>query len=626
MSDSNLQRPRRDPNTAGRLSREDAVALLVRGGELLAQGEYQSAADHYIRVVGFDDATITAAALMGLAEARYRSNDEKAAVATWQAVVDLGETPSTYRAWRNLAAARVRDNDLVGALDAYREADRRAPAEDKPEIANRLGWLSKETGNVGASKKYFAQGRGDRPFLSATVLIIAVTSVISLSALYASDSTLFELLQLDKPAVAAGEYWRLWTVTLLHGDLLHLGFNMYALYLAGMIVERWYGSIRFVVFYLTCAAAGSTASFVFGGGDFSVGASGAVFGLFGVLLTAGRIHHPVDRDSRNLVPQLAMIIVINIAFGFASGGQIDNAAHIGGLVAGMWLGALVPPTGVPTMSSLWHRPGEARAAVGRATPPGYVMAAGVGAVGVVVVAGVIFGTTARTAVADPAVARAQDRLRLGDRFLGRRLAAHRDHHLGQRVRDGTLRREVAAALAERRHQARPSHPVAHGSADLREPQVDAVALQIGEQPSQHVGGRDIEIGGRRDVDHDRARRRRLCLEQRDDLVLRDVRVDERQRNVGPEDQDLGDRDGVRVAFGVGVDRRVTRDAGQHRDVRTARLVQDRHERQGDRDAHPGQRRREDHAAEGSHREQEIGPLPGQVPAQFADIHEARRPT
>ena len=96
-----------------------------------------------------------------------------------------------------------------------------------------------------------------------------------------------------------------------------------------------------------------------------------------------------------------MIILINIAFGFASGGAIDNAAHLGGLAAGLWLGALVPPTGVPTMSSLWHRPGETRAAVGRATAPAYVMAAGVGVVGVVVVAGVLVGTTARTAVAEP---------------------------------------------------------------------------------------------------------------------------------------------------------------------------------------------------------------------------------
>ena len=53
-----------------------------------------------------------------------------------------------------------------------------------------------------------------------------------------------------------------------------------------------------------------------------------------------------------------MLVVINIVFGFASGGGIDNAAHLGGLAAGLWLGALVPPTGVPTLSSLWQPAGR----------------------------------------------------------------------------------------------------------------------------------------------------------------------------------------------------------------------------------------------------------------------------
>jgi membrane associated rhomboid family serine protease/Tfp pilus assembly protein PilF len=386
-----------DPGASGRLTREAALALLERGGELLASGDYADAGAYFSRVVGFDDAAVTAAALLGLGEAHYRLNDEASAVQSWSAVVQLPETPSTYTAWRNLAAARVRDGDLSGAIDAYREADRRAPPEDKAEIANRLGWLSKETGNAGASRRYFARGRGDAPRFTLTLLIIAVTSIVSLTAMFSTDGrAIYDLLQLDKPAVAAGEYYRLWTVTLLHGDLLHLGFNMYALYLAGTIVERWYGPIRYLAFYLACAAAGSTASFVFGGDVPSVGASGAIFGLFGVLLTAGRLHHPVDRQSRAIVSQLMFLIVLNLVFGFASGGSIDNAAHLGGLAAGLWLGALVPPTRVPTLSAMWHRPGVARTG-GIATPPAYVMVLGVGVVGVVVAVGLAFGTNARNA-------------------------------------------------------------------------------------------------------------------------------------------------------------------------------------------------------------------------------------
>jgi rhomboid protease GluP len=397
MDDAPPPAPPPDPGQPGRLTRDAALSLLERGGDLLAAGEFADASAHFARVVGFDDPAVTAAALLGLGEAHYRLNDEAAAVASWSAILELPETPSTYTAWRNVAAARVRDGDLNGAIDAYREADRRAPQEDKAEIANRLGWLTKETGNTRASQRYFARGRGDAPRFTLTLLIIAVTSIISLTALLSSEGEqLYEALQLDKGAVAEGEYWRLWSVTLLHGDFLHLAFNMYALYLAGTIVERWYGSIRFGLFYLACAAAGSTASFVFGGDVPSVGASGAIFGLFGILLAAGRVHHPVDRESRGIMSQLFVLVLINIAFGFAAGGVIDNGAHLGGLAAGLWLGALVPPTRVPTLSSLWQRPGDGRTVAGTSTAPGYVIVLGLAVVGIAVAAGIAVGTEART--------------------------------------------------------------------------------------------------------------------------------------------------------------------------------------------------------------------------------------
>ena len=383
-----------DPSRAGRLSRDAAVALLTDADAALAAGEFRDAAIRYGRVVGFDDQEITAAALLGLGEARYRLDDDDAALQSWEAAVQLGETASSYAAWRNVAAARVRARDLPGAIDAYRQAEKRSPQQDKSEIATRLGWLTKETGDQRASRKYFARGRGDGPLVSATTVIIAATVIVSLSALLSSEGEfLLTAFQLDKAAVAAGEYWRLWSVTLLHGSLLHLFFNMYALYLAGPIVERWYGSVRFVLFYLACAAAGSVGSFVFGGDLPSVGASGAIFGLFGLLLVAGRVHKPVDRGSRMLVSQLGMLILINIGFGFVFPG-IDNAAHLGGLAAGAFLGALIPPTAVPTLASLWQRVGEAGTAhVARV--PVSVMALALGAVAVVVVIGIVIGTPIR---------------------------------------------------------------------------------------------------------------------------------------------------------------------------------------------------------------------------------------
>lgn len=371
--------------------------MLERGAELLASGDFQAASEYYARVVGFDDPSITAAALLGLGEVRYRLDDETAAVATWSAVLRLGETPSTYAAWRNIAAARVRAGDLRGAIEAYREADRRAPREDKAEIANRLGWLTKETGDPTAARRYFSAGRGDSPLLTVTLAIIGLTSIVTLTAWLSTDADqITRFLWLDKPGVAAGEYWRLWTVTLLHADPLHLLFNMYALYLAGPVVERWYGRLRFLAFYLVLAAAGSTGSFVFGGDVPAVGASGAIFGLFGIVLAAGRLHRPVDRQSRALVGQVGMLIVINLAFGFASGGSIDNAAHIGGLVAGLWLGALIVPIGVPTLSSFWLRPAGTPGSAQRVGTSPVLELIGVAVVVAVVATGIAVGTAERT--------------------------------------------------------------------------------------------------------------------------------------------------------------------------------------------------------------------------------------
>ncbi len=96
-----------------------------------------------------------------------------------------------------------------------------------------------------------------------------------------------------------------------------------------------------------------------------------------------------------LVGQLGMLIVINLLFGAVVPG-IDNAAHLGGLAAGLWLGALIPPTRVQTLASLWQRPGDAGAAR-LAKVPSFVWVASIGVVAIVVVAGLMVGTALRIA-------------------------------------------------------------------------------------------------------------------------------------------------------------------------------------------------------------------------------------
>jgi membrane associated rhomboid family serine protease len=376
----------------GPLERAAAGQLLDQGAALLESGDYPEAFATYQRAVGFDDPEVTAAALLGMAQARYRMDDEDGAVRTWEAVLELPETSSTYHAWRNVAAARVRDGDLQGAIAAYREAERRAPQADKAEIANRLGWLAKETGNVRASRRYFARGRGGFvPY--ATYAILGVTIAVSLAAMLSSDgSAIYDALQLDKRAVAAGELWRLWTVTLLHdpNNFLHLLFNMYALYLAGPIVERLYGSTMLVIFYLVCALGGSLGSFGFGGDVPSIGASGAIFGLFGILLIATRTHHPaLDRGSRNFVAQLGTLLIVNVIFGIIASGYIDNFAHAGGFVTGALLGIAFVPGKVATMRSMWQAGSSGQVAAGFIGSPFGRIAALLVLVGVMAIAAVV---------------------------------------------------------------------------------------------------------------------------------------------------------------------------------------------------------------------------------------------
>ena len=140
---------------------------------------------------------------------------------------------------------------------------RRAPASEQPELQSRIGWLSKELGDDRTAQRAFGRSRtssASQPVV--TYGLLAVTSVISLLILLGGQSELESWLLLDKFAVHfQAEYWRLLTVALVHGSLIHLMFNMYALWIIGPIVEALYGPWRYLGIYALCAVAGSVASY-----------------------------------------------------------------------------------------------------------------------------------------------------------------------------------------------------------------------------------------------------------------------------------------------------------------------------------------------------------------------------
>lgn len=156
-----------------------------------------------------------------------------------------------------------------------------------------------------------------------------------------SDTALINLGALVGERLRAGEWWRLLTVALLHGSIIHLGMNMLALYYLGPTIENWQGSWRLLIAFTTSVIIGSLASYFWHTNVFSVGASGGIFGLLGflvaILLRYYRNFPPHIRKS--LTSYLRSILIMNILISFLP--QIDFAAHIGGLIGGFVIGLII---------------------------------------------------------------------------------------------------------------------------------------------------------------------------------------------------------------------------------------------------------------------------------------------
>jgi membrane associated rhomboid family serine protease len=168
--------------------------------------------------------------------------------------------------------------------------------------------------------------------LVTKVLIgINVVAFIAQQATDGKAGSVFDRGSMQSFAVADGEYWRLLTAAFLHLGVLHIAFNMYALYLFGPFAEKALGTVRFIAAYVTAAIASSV--FVYwlsGTNTATVGASGAVFGLFGLVLLL------LLRAKQN-VSTLLVLLAINAVISLQ--GNISWQGHLGGFVAGCILGA-----------------------------------------------------------------------------------------------------------------------------------------------------------------------------------------------------------------------------------------------------------------------------------------------
>jgi rhomboid protease GluP len=147
---------------------------------------------------------------------------------------------------------------------------------------------------------------------------------------------------LDRDRVLDGEIWRMVSSAFLHIGIIHLAVNSFTLYQLGTFIEDFFGQTKLIATYVITAITASALSLLLSGG-ISAGASGALFGLTGLLLgnSWAKKNYTVDLpiDERQLIP----FVLFNLWFGFVNAGVINNWAHIGGLIGGIILGFVFDP-------------------------------------------------------------------------------------------------------------------------------------------------------------------------------------------------------------------------------------------------------------------------------------------
>ncbi len=192
----------------------------------------------------------------------------------------------------------------------------------------------------------------------ATIALIAINVAAYLAeiagghgGLSPSSSTVVGEFGLFGPSVAGGDWYRLLTGGFLHASLLHIGFNMFALYFLGRLLEPAIGTTRFVFLYFASLFGGAFGALLLSPDSLTIGASGAVFGIFGAAFVIAR-----GRGVDAVAQSIGIILVLNLAISFGSP-DISLGGHLGGLVVGV-LCALVILAGERGRLGPRHFPAE----------------------------------------------------------------------------------------------------------------------------------------------------------------------------------------------------------------------------------------------------------------------------
>ncbi len=175
-----------------------------------------------------------------------------------------------------------------------------------------------------------------KPLVITYALIVFNVIIYLLSLINILDINAFSM---SYDAVRAGEWWRIITSAFFHNGAIHLFCNMYSLYIIGTQLETVLGKCKFsIVYFVSIIVASLFSAVLHGSGVASIGASGAIFGLMGAMLYFG-YHYRLYLGSV-MTSQIAPIILLNLFIGFMIPG-VDNFAHVGGLIGGLFTGMIV---------------------------------------------------------------------------------------------------------------------------------------------------------------------------------------------------------------------------------------------------------------------------------------------
>lgn len=168
-------------------------------------------------------------------------------------------------------------------------------------------------------------------FLIMVFFGISILSPTAIELLEFGGNRRFEVLN--------GEWWRLFTSMFIHAGFMHIVLNIFGLVLGSIFIEPVFGRIKFLVIYLLSGICASITSIWWHENTVSIGASGAIFGVFGALLGLLLTNAMSSESKKSIFNMLGIYVGISLITGLA--GSIDNAAHIGGLISGAILGLVI---------------------------------------------------------------------------------------------------------------------------------------------------------------------------------------------------------------------------------------------------------------------------------------------